>query len=116
MLVQPGDRSCRRLVHGQARCPGCLLSGSSRSIPRPVRRQAADFDQFQAERLDLGEHTVKRGLVSQDAGQDCVATSRPGSKRWKRGAQRLTQTAANTDLIALRRRTMADTGHALTTH
>ena len=103
-------------MHGEARCPGCLLNGSSRSIPSPVWRQAADFDQFQAERLDLGEYAIKRGLVSQDAGQDGLAASRPGLERGKRGAQRLTETAANTDLVALWLGTAAGTGHALTTH
>ena len=82
--------------------------------PRRVRRQAVDAGQFQAERLDLGQHAVKRGLVGQHAGQDGVATVRPGLQRGKRAAQRLPQAAADTDLIALRRRIAAGTGHVRT--
>jgi hypothetical protein len=56
---------------GNHRCRAFVVFMSSRcthlrcSLVCPLRRQATDFDQFEAERLDLGEHTIKRGLVGE---------------------------------------------------
>jgi hypothetical protein len=82
------------------------------SLPEgPGRRwQAMDVDQFRAECLDLGEDAIKRGVVSQHARQDCAGTLRPGPERGERGAERLTQTAAFIDLVALWLVTGARTG------
>ena len=73
-------------------------------VPRLARRQAADFDEFQPERLDLGQHAVKRGLVGQHADQRGVAAVCPGVEGGERGADRLAQPAADTNLVPLRPR------------
>lgn len=84
------------------RRPGCVRSGSGRWSPRLVQRRAADFDEFQPERLGLGQHPVKRGLIGQHARQHGLAALRPGLEGWERGADRLAQPAADTDLVPLR--------------
>jgi hypothetical protein len=78
-------------------------------------RQAADFDQFEAERLDLGEHAVECGLVGEHTGQDGPVAPRPDLEGGERGADRLAQVAADTDPVALRPRVAAHTGHVHTT-
>src|SRR5580704_2378917 len=70
-------------------------------------QQAADFDQFEAERLDLGEHAVERGLVGERTGQDGPVAPRPGLEGGERGADRLAQVTADTDPVALRLRVAA---------
>jgi hypothetical protein len=41
-----------------------------------ARRQAADFEQFEPEGLDLGEYAEQRGLVRQRSGQRGVLSAR----------------------------------------
>jgi hypothetical protein len=77
--------------------------------------QAADFDQFEAERLDLGEHAVECGLVGEQTGQDGPVAPCPGLEGGERGEDRLAQVAADTDPVALRPRVAARTGHVHTT-
>src|SRR4029077_2918099 len=62
-----------------------------------ARRQTADFEQFEPERLDLGPHTVERGLVGQRASQHGLVTVRAGPEAWEPGAHHLAQAAADTD-------------------
>jgi hypothetical protein len=46
-----------------------------------VRREATDFDQFEAERLDLGEYAMKHSLVGEQTRQHgVVAVSGPGGR------------------------------------
>jgi len=78
-------------------------------------RKATDFEQFEPERLDLGEHAVERGLVGERTSQRGVVPVRPGLEGWKRGAHRLAQTAADTDLVALRLRILTRAACLLTT-
>jgi hypothetical protein len=48
-----------------ARADGCGMARGAASN----RWQAADFEQLEAERLDLGEHAVERSPVAQRPGQ-----------------------------------------------
>src|SRR5215475_11742818 len=80
------------------------------------RWQAADFEQLEAERLDLGEHAVQRRAVRQRPGQHGVAAARPGLQGGECGAYRLAQVAADADPVPVRRRVVACAGHWLTTH
>jgi hypothetical protein len=84
------------------------------SLLWPARREAADFDQFEAERLDLGEHAIKRSLVGEHTRQDGVAAPRPGLEVGERAADRLAQVTADTDLVTLRLRIATGSGHVLT--
>jgi hypothetical protein len=77
----------------------------------PVWRQTTYFDQFEAECLDLGEHTIKRSRVGEHARQDGVVAPRPGLEGWECGAERLAQAAADTDLVAMWRRIAVRIGH-----
>lgn len=75
-------------------------------------RHTTYFDQFEAERLDLGEYTIERSLVGEHARQHGVATPRPGLEGGECGAERLAQAAADTDLVAMRLRIAVRTGHS----
>jgi WhiB family transcriptional regulator, redox-sensing transcriptional regulator len=79
---------------------GCLAL--CRGLPPLTRRQAADFDELQAERLGLGQRAVQGGLVDQHAGQHGVAVFRLRLESGKRRADRLAQAAADSDLVPLR--------------
>src|SRR6516165_4472617 len=79
------------------------------------RWQAADFEQLEAERLDLCEHAVQRRAVRQRPGQHGVAAAVPGLQGRERAAYRLAQVAADPDPVPVRRRVVACTGHWLTT-
>jgi hypothetical protein len=81
-----------------------------------VWRQATYFDQFEAERLDLGEYTIKRSLVGEHARQHGVVAPPLGLEGGERGADRLAQAAADRDRVILRLRTAVRTGHLLTAH
>jgi len=72
---------------------------------------AADLDELEAERLDLGEHAVERGLVGQHARQYRVVTAGPGLEIGERGADRLAQAAADTYLVPLRLSVAVRSGH-----
>lgn len=61
-----------------------------------------DFDQFETERLDLGEYAIEGGLVGEHTGQDGLVAPRPGLESGKRGADRLAKVAADADFITLR--------------
>jgi len=63
------------------------------------RWQAADFEQLEPERLDLGEHAVQRSAVRQGSGQHSVAASGPGLQGGEGGADRLAQAAPDTDAV-----------------
>jgi hypothetical protein len=70
---------------------------------RTIRRiHAADFEQLEPEGLDLGEHAVQRGLVRQRSDQHGVRPARLSPQGGERGAHRLAQVAAHTDLVLLR--------------
>jgi len=79
------------------------------------RWQAADFEQLEAERLDLREHAVQRGAVGQRPGQHGVAAARPGLQGGERAAYGLAQVAADPDTVPVRRRVAGCAGHVLTT-
>jgi hypothetical protein len=79
-----------------------------------VRREATDFDQFEAKRLDLGEYAIKGSLVGEHTGQHGVVAPRPGLEVRERAADRLAQATADTDLVTLRLRIATDSGHILT--
>jgi hypothetical protein len=70
------------------------------SAARP--RQAADLDELPAERLGLGQHAEKVGLVGQHLGQRGIAASHPGPEGGERKTDRLAHPAADTDLLRLR--------------
>src|SRR5215471_2659747 len=78
--------------------------------------QAADFEQLEAERLDLREHAIQRGAVGQRPGQHGVAAAGLRLQGGERGADRLAQAAADTDPVPVRRLISVGTGHGLTTH
>jgi hypothetical protein len=61
-----------------------------------------DVDELKAERLHLGQHAVQRRLIGQHARQHGVAAVGPGPEGGERGADRLTQLAADPDLVSLR--------------
>jgi hypothetical protein len=84
------------------------------SLLWPVRQEATDFDQFEAERLDLGEHAIKRSLVGEHTRQHGVVTPRPDLEVGERAADRLAQATADTDLVTLRLRIATGSGHVLT--
>jgi hypothetical protein len=75
----------------------------------------AHLDKFEAERLGFGEYTVERSLVDQHAGHYGVVTLDLGLESGERGADRLAQAAAKTDLVSLRRKIAVSTCHAVTT-
>jgi hypothetical protein len=69
------------------------------------RGQAADFEQLQAERLDLGEHAVQRGPVGQRPGQHRVAAFTAGSLetalgRYDDASRHLRETRDQTERVA----------------
>ena len=78
------------------------------------RRQAADFEQLEAERLDLREHAMKRRAVAQRPGQHGVAAAGPGLQGGECAAYRLAQAAADPDAVPVRRRVVGCAGHLLT--
>src|SRR6516225_5718176 len=79
------------------------------------RWQAADFEQLEAERLDLREYAVQRGAVRQRPGQHGVAAARTGLQGGECGAYGRAQAAADTDTDTVRRRVVGCAGHLLTT-
>jgi len=80
------------------------------------RRQAADFEQLEPERLDLREHAVERGPIGQRPGQHGVPATRLSLQGRERGAYRLAQAPADTDPVPVRRPVTVCTCHVLTTH
>src|SRR5437879_3399809 len=66
-------------------------------------REAPELEQLQPQRFDVGEDPVKRGLVRKGAPQERVPAQRLGLQGGERPEQRLSQVAANTDLVACRR-------------
>jgi hypothetical protein len=85
-----------------------------RSVLGLLRRKPAHLDEFQAKCFGFGEHTVKRGLVGQHAGQHGVPALRPGLEGGERGTNSLAQAAADADLVSLRLGTVVRTCHLLT--
>ncbi len=76
--------------------------------------ETPDLEQFQAERLDLGQHAMQRGLV-RGASQHRVVASRLGLQGGERAQRRRTQVAADADLVARRWQPVAlPAGHRLT--
>lgn len=67
-----------------------------------VRRQAADFDQFKAERFELCEYAVERSLIREHAREHGVVTGRVGVERRERGADDVAEATTNTDFVSLR--------------
>ena len=66
------------------------------------RWQAADFEQLEAERLDLREHPVQRRAVRQRPGQHRIAAARLSLEGGKCAAYRRAQSAADTDTVTAR--------------
>src|SRR5215831_11301641 len=89
------------------RWPGAGVSG---------RWQAADFEQFEPERLELREHAIQCGAVGQRPGQHGVAAAGLGLQGRECGAYRLAQAAADTDAIPVGRPVGVGTGHVRTAH
>jgi len=81
-----------------------------------ARRQTPDFEQFEPERLDLGEHAVERCLVGQRTSQHGVVAAHAGLEGRERGPHRLAQAPADTDLVALRLPILARAAGLLTAH
>jgi hypothetical protein len=78
--------------------------------------QAMYFEKLQAERLALGQHPIECGLVGQHADQHRVRAPGMGLKRGKGGADRLTQAAADADLVAALLLTAVRAGHVTAVH
>jgi hypothetical protein len=55
---------------------------------------AADFQQLEAERLDLGQHPVQGGLVGQRSGEYGLGPARLGPQVRERAEQRAAQQPA----------------------
>jgi hypothetical protein len=130
-FMEEAERLCDRVaLIDQGRVvalgePSHLAAGCDRHTRPPAgagtvdasaRRQTAHFEQFEPERLDLGQHAVERGLVGQRTSQHGLVAVRAGLQDWKRGAHRLAQAAADTDLVALRLRILARAAGLLTAH
>src|SRR6266699_1607585 len=64
--------------------------------------EAADVEQFEAERFDLGQHAVQRGLVGDGTAQERVAALCLGAQIGERAQHRRAQVAAEPDLVARR--------------
>ena len=88
---------------------GAALSVTRRLISAGLRfaGQAADFDQVESERLELGQQAVWRGLVRDGASQQRVLAFCLGVQGGERAQHRRTQVAADTDLVGRRRRPVA---------
>src|SRR6476661_10654834 len=72
---------------------------------------AADFEQFEAQRFELGQQPVQRRLVSQWSGEYGLRSVRLGVQIGERAEQQAAQHAADADLIADRlRRFVHDVG------
>jgi len=79
-------------------------------------RQTADFEQFEPECLDLGQHAIKLGLVGERTSQHGLVAVRAGLEDREGGAHHLAQAAADTDLVALGLRILACAACLLTAH
>ncbi len=66
------------------------------------RRQAADFEQLESERLDLREHAVQRRAVAERPGQHGIAAARPGLQGGECRANSLAQAPPDTDTVPVR--------------
>ena len=64
----------------------------------PLRSYAADLEQFECERLDLGQCAVQRGLV-RGASQHRVLAACPGLQGGERASRRGAQAAADADPV-----------------
>ena len=63
---------------------------------------AAEPDQFEPERLDLGQHAVQRGLVRDRTSQERVRAPGLSAQARERAQHRGAQVAADTELAARR--------------
>src|SRR5580693_9698135 len=59
----------------------------------------ADLEQFESERLDLGQHAVQRGLVRDGAAQQRVLALCLGAQGGERAQHGRAQVAADPDLV-----------------
>ena len=75
-----------------------------------------DFEQLEPERLDLGQHAIKRGLVGQRTSQHGDVAARAGLEGRERGPHRPAQAPADTDLVTLRLPILACAADLLTAH
>jgi len=100
--------------------PGCQVVGRPvRHLAKQPRLRRTTLPRRRPgkpERLALGEHPVKRGLVGQQARQDGAVAPGPGLQRGERGADRLAQAAADADLLAPPLRTAVRAGHLAAVH
>src|SRR5580704_8234315 len=64
--------------------------------------QAADLEQFESERLDLGQHAVQRGLVRDGAAQQRVLAVDIGAQGGEGAPHGRAQVAADPDLVVHR--------------
>src|SRR5690349_10443648 len=76
--------------------PGAASGG------RRLAGETADLDEFQPERLDLGQYSVQCGLVRQVAGEQRVLALCLRAQGGERGAYRPAQPAPDADLVAHR--------------
>ena len=80
----------------------------------------SDFDQLQAECVELGEQPVQGCLVGEHTRQHGVAASRPGPQVRECGPARVAQAAADTYLVPLLatppQPVAARAGHVLTAY
>ena len=74
-----------------ARLPSALSRGIGRRV---ACGKAADLEQFQPERLDLGQHAVQGGLVGSDTLQQRIAVFALGVQGRERAPHRRAQVAA----------------------
>src|ERR1700748_3296979 len=81
---------------------GAVLVAMSESFRRGAVRFTADLEQFQPERLYLGQDAVQGGLVRQGAGQHRVLALCLGVQRGERDAHRPAKTAPYADLVVHR--------------
>jgi hypothetical protein len=66
--------------------------------------RTAEFEQFEAERFDLGQHSVQRRLVGQRPGEHGLPSVCPCAQAWERAEQGFAQQPADPDLVADRPR------------
>ena len=115
-FANPGHHRTRSRSRPPARRVARRAGRHGRPVDGSAPRQTPDFEQFEPERLDLGQHAVERGLVGQHTSQHGLVAVRTGLEDRERGAHRLAQAAADTDLVTLGLRILACAAGVLTAH
>ena len=78
-----------------------------------VEREAADLEQFESERLDLGQHAVQRGLIRDGTSQQRVPVAGLGLEAGERAQRRGAQVAADDYVVAQGTGVPPPAGHRL---